>query len=269
MNNSKIDADSIPLSPNQVTPVWLESVLSRNHSNIVQVQDLQSINSKDGMLSSIFKAKVFMNGNEVNLFIKIMPSDENHKGFLEKFPLDATEIFTYEDLMPKLMDFEHSAFGTSNLKKIFCEYFGGKCSTDSKSRGFYLILEDIGDSYKMQDFYHGLNKEQIIKVMKSLANFHGISYCYRKLVGEIKCEPIFPKVLENPEDRKFLDYYLKLAISELKNINENDLAEKLQILSENYENKFKEAFEGPNKDFLAHGDLWVNNVMFNDSNEVS
>ena len=74
--------------------------------------------------------------------------------------------------------------------------------------------------------------------------------------------------LDEPEARKFLDELLNRAIDRLKEKNENELANVLQKMSKNYSEKFKEALDGRNGEFLTHGDLWSNNVMFNGSEVI-
>ena len=66
---------NIPTTPHEVTESWLISVLS-NHGKEIKVIELKSVKNEGGVLSSVFKAKVDIDGNEEKLFIKIMPHEE-------------------------------------------------------------------------------------------------------------------------------------------------------------------------------------------------
>ena len=45
-----------------------------------------------------------------------MPLKEGPRVFIENFPLDKIEIQAYDELMPKLQDFEQKKLGTTKLK---------------------------------------------------------------------------------------------------------------------------------------------------------
>ena len=59
----------------EVTEPWLISVLF-NHGKEIKVLELKSVKNEGGVLSSVFKAKVDIDGVEEKLFIKIMPHEE-------------------------------------------------------------------------------------------------------------------------------------------------------------------------------------------------
>ena len=66
---------NIPTTPHEVTESWLISGLT-NHGKEIKVIDLKSVKNEGGVLSSVFKAKVDIDGVEEKLFIKIMPHEE-------------------------------------------------------------------------------------------------------------------------------------------------------------------------------------------------
>ena len=68
--------------------------------------------------------------------------------------------------------------------------------------------------------------------------------------------------LDDPNAHKFIDELFIRSIADLKEKSENKLAKVLEKLSKNYVEKFKYAYDGQNGDFLTHGDIWSNNVMF-------
>ena len=85
-----------------------------------------------------------------------MPLKEGPRVFIENFPLDKIEIQAYDELMPKLQNFEQKKLGTTKLRNMLCKCYGGKYSMQKESRGFYLILEDISETFKMPNLNEGI-----------------------------------------------------------------------------------------------------------------
>ena len=256
----------IPLTHNQVTEDWLKSALS-NNGKAIKIKELKSVKNEGGVLSSVFKAKVDIDGKEEKLFIKIMPPDQGQKVIIENHPLDSIEIKTYEKTLPRLQSFELEEMGTNKLEDMTCQFFGGKSSLAKESRGFYVILEDIGDTHHMPNLDKGLTDIQVIDSLRKLAYFHGLSYCYAKKnnVDYLEDNPIpYLAILDVPEVQEYIDGELfKRCITELESRGEKRLAEVLKKQSTNYLEKYKGALDDNVGDFLTHGDIWSNNVMFN------
>ena len=111
---------NIPITPDLVDKTWLTSALSVNHEiSDIFVKDLKSLTNEGGVLSSIFKAVVDINGQEEKIFIKTMPMREDTRVFIENFPLDEVEVRTYTEIMPMLQKFEEEYVGTSKMKVNF------------------------------------------------------------------------------------------------------------------------------------------------------
>ena len=126
---------------------------------------------------------------------------------------------------------------------MLCKFWAAKCSLAKESRGFYVILEDISESFAMPDLDVGLSNEQVSESLKSLACFHAISYCYGKINGVNYLEEhkmTYLAFLDEPDARKFIDNFFKRAIDKLKERNEIFEADVLLKLSQNYVQKFKE-----------------------------
>ena len=170
----------IPIDVSDVTPKWLKEVLKVDAGN---VKELYQHKTKDGVLSSIIKATVADCNGDKKFFIKIMPSKElAQRIFIEKNHLDAIELGAYKDVFPTLAKFEQEMLGYTNIQSITCKFYGGDCKLDAEDRRFYIILEDLSDSYSMPNFSKGLPSAEIKDAIEKLAYFHSLSY----VRGQIK-----------------------------------------------------------------------------------
>ena len=253
----------IPLDSKQVSKEWLNSVI-----NVKEVKEVIGHVNEGGVLSSIFKAKIIDNdGQERKLFIKIMPNpDQDQRILIEGFGLDKREVKTYVKLFKELEDFEETQLGVKNIQSIICDFWAADCSDVKEKRGFYIILDDVSQDFKMPDLDKGMTKDQIIDALEKLAYFHSLTYCYRNMKNSIDYLIDYPMVyqdfLDSKNTREFFDSLFKKAILQLKETHRDDLAKILEKLSKNYVEKFKMAFGGTDGRFLTHGDMWSNNIMF-------
>ena len=129
---------------------------------------------------------------------------------------------------------------------MLCRFWAAKCSLSKESRGFYVILEDISDSFIMPDLDAGLSNDQVSESLKSLACFHALSYCYGKIHGVNYLEKhrmIYLEFLDEPDARTFIDNCFKRAIDKLMERKEEELANVLQKISQNYVQKFKDGYK--------------------------
>ena len=77
----------------------------------------------------------------------------------------------------------------------------------------------------------------------------------------------YHKFLEDVEAVNYINQLFKRAHQALLDHKKPELAEILNNLSKNYVEKFKFGYGGHDGRFLTHGDMWSNNVMFNDQND--
>ena len=114
-----------PMTHDQVTEDWLKSALSI-HGETITIKELKSVKNEGGVMSSVFKAKVDIDGKEEKLFTKIMPPDQGQKVIIENHPLDSIKIKTYEKTLPMLQSFELKEMSINKLQEMTCRFFGGK-----------------------------------------------------------------------------------------------------------------------------------------------
>ena len=264
-------ACEIPREVADVTPEWLKQVLK---DDSIVVKDLYQHKTKDGVLSSIIKVKIDQDGTEKKLFIKIMPSkDLAQRIFIEKNALDKIELNAYRDVMPALAKFEKETLGSTSIQSVTCQFYAGDCNLDPNDRRFYIILDDLSDSYKMPNFSNGLTSAEIKDSVEKLAHFHALSFCMGQLKKiDYSLEHHLPYMffVEDPEVHTFVDSMFTRAIEALdkrKYPGDEKLAPILTNISKNWKPLFRKAFNFDDRRFLVHGDVWANNVMFNSQSD--
>ena len=264
--------NNIPIDPSQVTKEWLSTVLNKakhGYAENIIVNEVIGHKNNGGVLSTVFKARIHVNGAEKQLFIKTMPGpDQSQRVFIDDYALDAREVKTYSTLFEQLEAFEKDfSFNKDNgIKSMVCKYFAGDCCQDKANRGFYVVLEDISDNYQMPNLDKGLNNKQIISALENLAYFHSLTYCYGQKSKTDFCidyPMAYHSFLEGKDSQEFIATLFKRAKDQLIERNEHKLADILEMLSKDYVSKFKFAYGGQDGRFLTHGDLWCNNLMFN------
>jgi len=93
----------IQKSPKDVTKEWLQDVLKSNtssnfsNSKFIEVMEINMLKEKKGFLSGALLAKVKINDQEENLFIKsIIGQDDPFRSFYDTNNLEEIEIRFYK-----------------------------------------------------------------------------------------------------------------------------------------------------------------------------
>ena len=131
-----------------------------------------------------------------------------------------------------------------------------------------LVLEDLKpEGFRMAEGLHGVNMDHCLLVLRNLARFHAASLALRQKQPEMFqpfTSTIFREELKSALER-FFPVYIKQLAEEVEKWPEYErFAAKLHQLSHNAMDIFINAVERKEDEFtvLAHGDLWLNNVMF-------
>ena len=141
----------IPTSPDQVTVEWLISILQETHNGKVEVLELFPISEKNGVMSSVFKAKMKIDEVTINLFIKTV-LDENDPGrqFGDVFAFGKREILFYKSVFKELVQHEKKNCQESLLEGLIPTFYSGNYSSEHGKCGYYLIMEDLSDEYQLK-----------------------------------------------------------------------------------------------------------------------
>ena len=268
MENTK----HIPHAPKDITKEWLETVFKKHNPDVqegVQILEIRPVQEKTGFLSSVFKAKLRIgnDGDIVPLFIKYSDVSNEATSFVNDSSCDITEIKTYVDVFPDLMAFEKRQETAPRMKDIIPRCYGGDYDENQANRGYYLLLQDMSPEYALLDFNTGLSYEEMAVALKKMAIFHATTYAwhikenvnfaekYSEIINKFSETDVFEKM-----GQVSIEYWTKefnLSMEERKiwtNFTCN--MRRLFDVSCREENELR---------FLCQGDIWANNVLYNQS----
>ena len=259
----------VPMSGADVTKDWLmETIKAATGDESIKVISLAPIAENAGLISGTFKAEVNLGGEVKKLFIKVgAPPESQYVNFVATFNIDLTEVKAYMEDLPALVEFEKNNTGKSELEQMLpIVYAGDFHITSEGQRGMFLIMEDLTVGYKMEKLADGLSYKQLAIVMTHVARMHAVSYCYCKIKGQDFPEQkafLYDKFLDDADFKDMLAGFMKLQVEDFaKHPKAKHLVPHLEKLSKNYRSSFMKVIKKSNQ-FVIHGDLWSNNMMFN------
>ncbi len=269
-----MEFENIPTKPDQVTKVWLQETLEKATKSSVRVLNLVPLKT-EGYLSTACKATVQIGENvPEKIFLKItLPSDDPLSAFINTYNIDINEVRAYRETLPKLVNLEKELCqGLSKLEAWLPKFYAG--GSNKETKGFFLILQDISEEFKVRPNDIGLSISETKKALQVLAHFHGLSYAYKvqKGLDWSKVAPVFyPKFMQDPSLVSVLEPNFQLMIQDMTQDGlDPDLIAKVELMKQNCKPLLsKYLSQGTEeKDFLAHGDYWGNNVMYNSETEA-
>ena len=142
---------------------------------------------------------------------------------------------------------------------------------DKASRGFYMIMEDLSK----QDFVMvqgSLSLDQCQDVLEKMAHFHAVAFCFAQSHPEIVTSWNLKSLYESLENDAEFEEIMSKNFAKFKQDLEQDksdfLLSKVEKLQGNWRQAYKACVSMKDARFVAHGDLWINNLMFCGSKSV-
>ncbi len=262
----------VPLGAQDVSEDWLLGVMQKAlDKKDLAVISLKPVSGNVGLISSTFKATLKTLGSDViRVFIKIGGDEDNpYNDFVAQTNTDIVEVKAYKEDLPRLVNFEITHTGKSEIEVMFPKVYSTNYSNEGGKRGFYLIMDDISSGFKMEKLSHGINLDQLKLTLDRIARFHAVSYCYTQLskteYGPEK-KSSFPGIFAESNMVQMVKDFFVDCVKDFKNHPKaKHLAPYIERLSKNYLGSFSKSIETDAR-FLIHGDMWSNNVMFNADN---
>lgn len=140
-----------------------------------------------------------------------------------------------------------------------------------------LVLSDLKEEgFAMLDRFEGLNEAATLLVLERIAKFHAVSLVYRKKFGEFG--PFVQQKYMRPEivdvSRNFAERSTKMLIEATEDWGMDEkILDSLRSVQKVFMAEFIAGTDPDTAhpdDFqvLCHGDLWLNNMMFKEGNDV-
>jgi hypothetical protein len=252
----------------------LKNMLQGSNEDFKSIKILEiSKGPTDGWVSTAMIATVQINDNQIKkLFIKTsLPETDPYHVYSYEYNMDVCEDEAYRVILPKLVQFEKRSLGYSIIQDFLPKYYTSQLTAAQNTRVLHLILEDLSaEGFTMKKNLPGLGLNQVKLVLTKIAHFHAVSYAYSKTYSHNfrKVDYIdFKKFMKNPKLFELVGNTLPVFIQDVEaNKADPEVIAALKKLSENYGKTFENAFGYlTNENFLGHGDLWSNNIMFKDS----
>ena len=268
----------IPKSPNDITKQWLQEVIKFSEkTENVEVIEISQLKEKTGFLSGAVKAKVNINGDKKNLFIKtIIGQNDPFRIFYDTSNLDELEIRFYKEYLPALVDFtkqessEKENTMLNSSENMVVKFYCGDYSLDKEERGFYLILDDLSSQYKVKTGSEGLNFGQIKDILVKMSKFHAMAYAFNaKNPAKVKNWNLRSWCEKASKHTDFI-VLMKSCFDKLVKNYETEKKPDFVKSVDNLQSHWISLYSGKvDRKFVTHGDLWINNIMVkNNSDEA-
>ncbi|XP_055609007.1 uncharacterized protein LOC129756354 [Uranotaenia lowii] len=248
--------------------VAAELNLTPDKFRILMVTSSPASKEPDGYMSLLYRVTVSVqvNGDEESSprelrFIAKVESDgyfgSEVQNLMQTFP---KEIEMYSKIIPafeQLWAGDKVKFGPRSFKSV------------GKPNGSVIIMEDLREAgYLMKPCADGMTLGECRIVLEKLARFHAASVAYYEKNGAYT-DPFKDGMYADCLIEEFSSYYAPLYESFLKRVRsmkiDPDCLEALENLNGKLFTKIVDLFRLDPKGFnvLNHGDLWVNNILFN------
>jgi hypothetical protein len=261
----------VPTNVKEITPEWTSRILGCKISE-KDFHIQTDVQNGSGYLSKMsrLECKSESNGKSYSLIIKLLPEDEIMRALVVSEEFDKTEIQFYCIVMPRLIEI------VPELEEYLCHSYYGKVQAQDDEKGLeyssVLVMEDLKPlGYYTINFAGQETLEQMREVVQFLAKFHFAGMVLEENEG--KPLPEVYDFLQGAEDDKESMFYgmAKVGFIDIVNLakehgasqNLIDAFNKLAPHSDEIIEKVQEA--GLSFACLIHGDLWPNNLLYNEN----
>ncbi|KAJ9582750.1 hypothetical protein L9F63_022895 [Diploptera punctata] len=271
------DSSEAETIPSWMNLEFLENVFKSD--NIDEDFEIKSFDIKrataagDNYLSLIYRATVQITkrGQSENrsLIIKCQPAGEAIQKVTKNYELFEQEARMLKDVLPAM----HKLLREANVEN-FSPFSAKLLYSHFSSTLQVIVLEDLKESgFEMLERTAGLDQEHCMMVMRKLAQFHAASLVLKEKNPELLetlIDPISEEMVEKEFDKFFMNLLTDLCGEIEKNNEELKIyIDKILKISERAAARWAEGRKRIEKEFsvLAHGDAWVNNMLFHYSKE--
>lgn len=234
-------------------------------------------NQEDGFVGALLK--VIVSGdrdnapNKLHLLCKLIPDNAARRKEFNLDPLFVREILVYNEILPTITAFQRE----KGLSEADCFVSYPKCYSavaNQESDQYVIIMEDLRpQGFVMWSKRKPTPLDHAKQIITELAKMHSVSFAVKDQRPDIhdkfrKLTDLWGHLL-HAGFMKMQQMAFKRAAAAL------DDAEHVAIVRDLMENTLKYYKECLDEDrsgpfgVVAHGDCWINNVLFRYNNQVS
>lgn len=212
----------------------------------------------EGFNSKTFTVDIKDGERKLHIFVKMLAGLSWHEHFDKMF---GNEIYFYKTIYPAYQEFlqEHDIVdGFKNTPKCY------------GARPDIIALENLSiDGYVSFDNKGIMNDEHILLAMKTLAEFHAISFAFKDQKKELyntfkeKLKPCVTNIYKTAHFDKVTRAYIRKLLKSLDPIEDKDLISASANLEQILIDALFSVDDCANEySVISQGDCWSNNLLF-------
>ncbi|XP_073819742.1 uncharacterized protein [Musca autumnalis] len=267
-NNDNNNNNEFPDKPEWLTKELFSEFLEKDFPNFTKITKFnvkRAVAAGENFMTTLLRVHLEVempdaSSKSTSYMVKIKPKSEQIQNMIEEWQIFKKEQLTYSKYIPKFEEFYSEAGKTVEFAPKLMQL------QSDRHNSYLLIMEDL----RLRDFKNatrqlGLDMEHTKAVLKKLAQFHAASARYVESVEEFPT--MYDQCMVTGED-VFAEHRLnsgKIFRANLHLYGDVEyLKEKLKKCVETQSDPYQMKSERNPSEFnvLNHGDLWVNNIMF-------
>lgn len=247
---------------------WLKPILKKEGLENYKINVQGNSEKGDGYLGDITFVQVDSNDaeNARKTYNFVIKSGKKSSQLREVIPIHMAfenEVNFYNEIIPEFVKFQEEK-GIEDPFKNFPKCYGTLIMDDMEM----LVLDNLKfRNFSVHNRQEPMDKDHILKIMKTYGKLHAISYALRdqkpevferlgSLPGDIMKE--FNKLSDPDNPKSVLDDVEKVAVKR----NELEIVQKCKDLKDQIINMANLTDPSDPYAVLLHGDCWNNNFMF-------
>lgn len=236
--------------------------------------------SDKGFVGLIKRCRIKESDKCLSVMCKLLPNDEDHNKKYDSFELFRREVLVYQKFLPELkkIQLEHGLSyrdleGFWSYPKSYYSEFNEESPEKS-----LILMEDLTvDDFITKDMFKPADLQHAKRIFIELGKLHAISFALKtkkpKVFEQFKgLKDLMCRLMTTESMKDLAPRNIQLASDLFVGEEEQEIKEKVLSLKDDLWQQVAVNLDGQTVDafgVVCHGDCWINNVMFNYSDESS